>query len=272
MQRLKLPQETAKPRRSMKLTNTPKLGALALSGTLSLLALAEAQAAIVAPLTPEVPGVTLGAGIVNFGGTLLADQTVAFTEGGLPTSAFSGTLRSSVVRNAGGTLDFYYQLANTTTSNSVDPEIFRLTLNGFDPRFSTSGTSYVSNVVSNGLTGITGGSATGTNAAFSVDRDLGILNGGIGFDFGDDHFVDDTTAPFTNLQPGQTSNFLIVRTSATQFTDRQALVFGAGTAFTHAFMPIPEPTTALVGLALGSFIGCAEFGRKRRRRAQVDKA
>jgi hypothetical protein len=255
----------------MKLTHSPKFGALALSGTLSLLAVAASSAALVAPLTPEIPGVALGAAVNNLGGTVIADQTVPFISASTPTIAFTGSLRSTVVRNAGGNLDFYYQLANTTstTVNPVDPEIFRLTLNGFDPRFSTSGTSYDVSVISNGLTGITGSGAfsNGTNAAFSADRQVGILNGGIGFDFGDDRSLvaADTTPPFTNLLANQTSNFLVVRTTAKEFTDRQALVFGAASAFTHAFTPIPEPATALVGLALASFIGCAELGRKRRR-------
>jgi hypothetical protein len=179
------------------------------------------------------------------------------------------------VRNAGGTLDFYYQLSNSTTGNSPDPEIFRLTLNGFDERFSTSGTSYEAFNVSNGLTGVTGAGATvnGTKAAFSVDRQVGILDRGIGFDFDPAHFISLPGFPApNNLLPGQTSNFLVVRTTAKEFTNRQALVFGAGTAFAQAFSPIPEPTTALVGLALGTFVGCAELGRKRRRRGQAEKA
>jgi hypothetical protein len=258
----------------MKLTNTPKLGALALSGTLSLLAVAASSAALVAPLTPEIPGVALGAAVNNFGGTVVASQTLNFADVSVP-SNFSGSLRSTVVRNPGGTLDFYYQLANTTTAtNILDPEIFRLTLNDFAPEFSTSGASYETFVIGNGLTGITGAGAfaNGTNAAFSADRQndppfTGV--GTFGFDFGDDHFLDDVSAPFTNLQPGQTSNFLVVRTNAPSFRNTQALVVGAGTAFTQAFTPIPEPATALVGLALASFVGCAELGRKRRRTAKA---
>lgn len=256
----------------MKLTNPSKLGACALATTISLLALSASHAAIVAPLTPEIPGVALGAAVPNFGGTVVANQTLNFTDVSVP-SNFSGSLRSTVVRNAGGTLDFYYQLTNTTTATNIpDPEIFRLTLNDFAPTFSTSGASYESFVISNGLTGITGAGAfvNGTNAAFSVDRQNNppfTGDGTVGFDFGDDHFIDDVTAPFTNLQPGQVSNFLVVRTNAQGFRNTQSLVFGAGTAFTSAFTPIPEPATALMGLALASFVGCAEFGRNRRRKS-----
>jgi hypothetical protein len=258
----------------MKLTTTPKFSVLALTGTLSILAAAASHAALVAPLTPEVPGVTLGAAVNNFGGTVVANQSLNFNDVSAP-SNFSGTLRSTVVRNAAGTLDFYYQLANTTTAtNIVDPEIFRLTLNDFAPQFSTSGTSYESFVIGNGLTGITGAGTftNGTNAAFSVDRQNNppfTGDGTVGFDFGDLQFLDDTTAPFANLQPGQTSNFLVVRTNARGFRNTQALVVGAGTGFTQAFTPIPEPTTALVGLALASFVGCSELGRKRRRTAKA---
>lgn len=257
----------------MKPMNSEKLNTFWLAGILSLIAAPVSQAALVAPMILADPGVALGAGIPNFGGTVVANQTLNFADVSVP-SNFSGSLRSTVVLNGAGTYDFYYQLTNTTTAPNIpDPEIFRLTLNDFAPTLSTSGTSYEAFVVSNGLTGIANnpsGSVNGSNAAFSVDRQDNppfTGDGTVGFDFGDDHFLDDTTAPFTNLQPGQTSNFLVVRTNAQAFRNTQALVNGAGTAFTSAFTPIPEPATILVGLALASFVGCAELGRTRRRKA-----
>jgi hypothetical protein len=220
----------------------------------------------------------LGAGVANFGGTVVAggDITLPFVDSSIPTN-FTGSLRSTVVRNSGGTLDFYYQLANTVSPNTTapDPEIFRLTLDGFPSIFPTGASSaYEVFNVSNGLTGITGAgaSATGTNAAFSSDRQVGVLGRGLGFDFGDDHFIDDSTAPFTNLLAGQTANFLVVRTSATDFRPSIANIIGAGTASVRTFAPVPEPATVLVGLALSSFIGCAELGRKRRRAPRAQQA
>jgi len=256
----------------MKLITTTKLGALALSGMISLVSTTASHAALVGPLEANIPGEALGASVANFGGTFVSETVSPFSDVSLP-SNFSGSLRSTVVRNAGGNFDFYYQLSNTTptTANIPDPEIFRLAIQNFRPEFSTSGSDYEIFSISNGLTGIVGAPASvnGTVAAFSADRQVGIQGRGIGFDFGDDHFIDDTTAPFTNLFPGQTGNFLAVRTTATRFTSTNAQISGAGSASAGTLVPIPEPATALVGLALSAFIGSAEFGRGRRRKAKA---
>ncbi len=256
----------------MKLIKTNKLSVFALTGFIATLASVASHAALVAPLTPESSGIALGASVVNFPGTVVANQTLSFSDTlSTPTPAYTGTLRSTVVRNTtNGNLDFYYQLANTTTNTaSVDPEIFRLTITNFHPSAATSGGSFEIFNVSNGLTGITGAGSfvNGTNDADTADRDPGIPApsiGGVGFDWGT--FLDQ---PASNLQPGQTSNFLVVRTNQKDFRTSQAQVFGAGAATVGTFVPVPEPTTALMGLALASFAGCTEFGRGRRRKAQA---
>src|SRR5713226_829338 len=82
------------------------------------LGLASASAALV--LSPSgaranvvVPGATVAPD--NFtgapAGTLLASLSAPFS-----TATFAGTLKSAVFRTAGGTLDFYYQLANNAPS------------------------------------------------------------------------------------------------------------------------------------------------------------
>lgn len=252
-----------------------RLGACTLAGLLSLSASATSQAALVGPAEANIPGEALGGGVVNFGGTVVANLSQSFVDTSIPNS-FTGALRSTVVRNASNTLDFYYQLSNTTTGTNVpDPEIFRLTLDSFSSKFSTgAGGAYEIFNISNGLTGITGAGASvaGTNAAFSADREVGVLGRGIGFDWGDDHFIDDSTAPFTNLLAGQTGNFLVVRTNAAEFMPSIANVIGAGSAAVTTFVPIPEPATVLMGLALSSFIGYSEFGRNRRRKAPVARS
>ncbi len=256
----------------MKTLNPTMLkGCSALVATFLSASAITSQAVLVLPTTAETPGALLGAGVGNSGGTVVAggDITVPFSDVSLP-SNFNGTLRTTVVRNAGGTLDFYYQLANTTTAPNIpDPELYRLTLNPFSAAFSTSGASYEAFVINNGLAGIAGAaSVPGTVAAFSADRQVGVQGVGFGFDFGDAQFLDDVTPPFTNLNPGQTSNFLLIRTSATQFAQTTASAIGAGTATPiRSFAPIPEPTTILVGLALTTFLGCSELGRSRRRKA-----
>lgn len=253
-------------------TTTSKFGAAALGAVTAVLLSSSAQAVLVAPGTTDASNLSLGAQVGNFGGTVVASLVSNFSDISTPTSAFNGILRSAVVRNAGGTLDFYYQLQNTTqptTTVPLDSEIFRFTLDAFDPAGFLPSASYDAFIVNNGLTGVGGtapaGSVTGTVPAFAVDRDPGITPGrGFGFDFGETPF-DDITGPFTNLNPGQTSNFLVVRTPYRQWTTTSATVSGAGTGFAQALTPIPEPATALVGLALSAFIGSAEFGRRRRK-------
>lgn len=243
------------------------------------------QAAIVTPPQAEAPGAALASSIANFGGVIQADTgAVAFSDVSSP-SNFNGTLRSVVVKNAAGKLDFYYQLANNPNTAAPDPELYRLQLNSFfSPVDATLASGYEAFVINNGLSGITlgsGGPSTstpGTKAAFSADRQVPVagISGaftGFAFDFGDDHFIDDTTGPFSNLQAGETGNFLLIRSSATDFKTITASAVGFGTApGIRSFAPVPEPTTVLVGLALTSFVGCSEFGRSRRRKAVSAKA
>src|SRR5688500_4808867 len=74
-----------------------------------------------ADATPLLPGDTGAvpnlAGIFD-PGTLLASLTSGFSTG-----VVVGTLTTAVYRNAGGLLDFYYQVVNTTAVNNVSTQI-----------------------------------------------------------------------------------------------------------------------------------------------------
>jgi hypothetical protein len=273
----------------------------------SILACAS-HAAIVLPLTQDVPGVPLGFGTdlildPSLSGTLLADATVAFssvtnpypftgghagagstigfrnkteivpfylqsryttngaTIGPLPNppNEFSGTLRSVVARNTAGTLDFYYQLTNTST-NVNDADIFRLTLGGFEP-FSAAPLDI--NFRLDGLAGIAGlpSFTVGSQDPETADRDPAIAPGGVGFEFSTEfssfnRFLGDPS----NVYPGQQSNWLVVRTDATTFGVNQAAISASGTAVADIFAPanaagaIPELSSVLTwGLLAGLF-------------------
>lgn len=265
----------------------------AIAGFLTLAAISTSHSAIVGVGVGETPGVPLTTGTTfvldpSLAGAVLADQTIPFANSG-----FTGSLRSLVVqRTDNSQLDFYYQVANTSnlaplnTPAGNGADIFRLTLGGFDAFASVPGNNLTVNHRTDGLTGITGAGAVvvGTKAAFSADRDPGIPGKGVGFDFDLSHFINlnpggASTAP-GNVDSGQTSNFLLVRTRAVNSgafpgfsnVNNSAVVSGAGTSLVRAFAPIPEPATVLVGLALTSFVGCAEFGRSRRRKTPVTKA
>src|SRR5450756_79003 len=93
---------------------SPQVGVLVL--VLTCIVAAPAQATLtgtiaLTPGTTVLPGDASGAA----SGTLLASLSAPFTTS---TGTSSGTLLSAVFREAGGTLDFYYQITNNTTSTN----------------------------------------------------------------------------------------------------------------------------------------------------------
>ena len=240
--------------------------ALAFVGALSFFA-ATTSAAVVADGTPFNPGVPL-TGSANFGGTALADIATNFAESVTPT--FTGSLRTVVVQNAGGTLDFYYQLSNIVSTTTGQPptsnapaDIFRMTIDGFDP-FATGVMDYSTN----GLAGIAGAGAfaIGNKSPRTADRDPSI-GSGVGFGF-----ASNPGLPLfdpNNINQGDTSFFMVVRTNATQYFGSTATISGFGTAFAQTLAPanvsaIPEPGSTLVGLAVMGLCGSGLFRRNRK--------
>jgi hypothetical protein len=236
--------------------------ALAFAGALTFFAATPSSAAVVADGTPFNPGVPL-TGTANFGGLALSDTTTNFAETGTPT--YLGTLRTVVVQNGGGTLDFYYQLSNiVSTPTNAPADIFRMTIDGFDP-FATGVMDYSTN----GLAGIGGALpfVIGNKSPRTADRDPAI---GTGVGFG---FANNPGLPLfdpNNLNQGDTSFFMVVRTNATAFTASTATISGFGTAFAATFAPtgpvsvIPEPGSALVGLAIMGVCGSGLLRRNRK--------
>jgi hypothetical protein len=247
----------------MSTTTKTKLAthALAFAGALSLFA-ASASAAIVADGTPFNPGVSL-AGTANYGGTALLDVTTNFAESFNLPPLFTGTLRTVVVQNGGGTLDFYYQISNIATI--LPPaDIFRFTIDGFDP-FATGELNYSTN----GLTGIAGVNpfVLGNVSPMTADRDPS-LGSGVGFTFGNASAPLGPIGTPGNLEVGDTSFFMIVRTNASSYTSVDGLVSGLGTAIVQtsgpSATPIPEPGSALVGLAVMGLCSSGLFRRNRK--------
>jgi len=174
------------------------------------------------------------------GGTVLTSEAVEVT-----TPHWSGTLRSAVVQ-AGTTLDFYYQITNAASSSD---SLARVTGSDFIGGFTTN--------VFQTATAFDG-FVTGTQVASSGDRDL---LGVVGFNFSPG------TSGTGKVDPGESSNILIIRTNATQFQNGFTGIVD-GTATTVAtFMPagsppivgpIPEPgTMALLGSGLIALGGLA---------------
>jgi hypothetical protein len=188
------------------------------------------------------PGSTVVPGLVPPGtpdGILLATLSVPFTSS-LGTT--SGTVVSAVFGESGGTLDFYYQLANNTTSlncgtagkPACDP-IARetdTTFTGFltATGFRTDGSSLAGGVLF----------VNGTVAPLTADRNA--VGDVVGFQF--------NPPDSAKIMPGETSNILVISTNATNFASGNVSVINGGVttvaSFQPAGSPVPEPGSMLL--------------------------
>jgi PEP-CTERM motif-containing protein len=188
----------------------------ALAGTVS-----QANATPLAPGT-NVPGV----GIAFPGGTQL--DSVYYEDA---TSAnLKVDVASAVYRSVGGTLDFYYQVSNDSLRNQVH----RLT--GSDFTGFLTDVWYVVNGAAIACGECPGGFfENGTVDPITIDRDT--FGEVVGFNFPIGFEVD----------PGQTSVVLLIRTNATHYQPGFVSVINSGTATKEAFDPrVPEPASLLL--------------------------
>ena len=237
----------------MKIQNsiTITVRAIALASAFSLVAGTTATAAfsLLPPGTPEFPGVAVPTDAAPTG-TVLAVRDAGFSDTGTPPPLNTGVLRSFVVDRGAGLLDFYYQLVSTS-----DPaeELFRIkSIGGFDPTLTleVAQTSSLAGLVAGGGSGFVAGSYTqgaGLEDASTADRDVGSA-GSVGFDLSDPPaFFPDAE----NVQGGESSTFLIIRTSANQYGDVTAQISGSGgTSLASTFAAVPEPGSMVFGLGV----------------------
>ena len=177
-----------------------------------------------------------------FGGTLVASNSVAVSS-----LTFSGTANSAVYRNAGGTLDFYYQFTNNGPA-----DIGRLSFFNFDG-FTTD----VFNITNGSAIGA--GFVDGTVDSTTADRGASATNNAVGFNYAAGAFL-----------PGTTSLALVVRTNATNFMPGTFSVINGSTSTTATFAPasaIPEPATMFL---LGTGLAGVAAKVRRRRKANQD--
>ncbi len=241
---------------------TAPLKAFAMAGAFSFIATVAAHAAF-QPLPQN--GIEGSVTLTNMSGTFGTGLVVGSLDSPYSetiNNEFSGILRTRVVSRTGvlgGPLDFYYELVNLSPGkppigSGGDSDIFRFSTDG--------GYGGLSNIFVSGETGLVAGVPAGGKFALTADRGFG--SDGVGFEF-------QPTPPPTpfigdprNLDVGQTSQWLVVRTNETQFTSVLGVIDGFGTGIAGTFAPIPEPTT--IGFGLGILGVCASGWLKARRK------
>ena len=194
-----------------------------------------ASSAMATTLTGTVvvtPGSTVFPGLVSAApGTLLASLVSPYS---FSTTAgtTSGTLTTAVYRNSSGTLDFWYQVANSASSATAIARETDVNFANFLTALGYSTSSF-------------GPFATGTVAPITGDSSSLGPGSTIGFTFGpQDSF---------KIAPGQTSFAFVISTNASLFTNGNASIIDGGTQTVAAFEPlagsqvgVPEPSTLVL--------------------------
>jgi hypothetical protein len=277
----------------MKTSSKSLLWTTAAVGVTAIFGVAKADAAFlnVPDDTAETPGVLLSA-TTGLAGTVIASQEQAWTGTLVNANTYQGVLRSMVVDTGTG-YDFYYQVINTSVGGAdIGNDIFRIAIPGYslvdptNPVDATYRTDGLAGLTLDGLSTTWVGtdiSNKGVNSAvYSADRDVALdtpdfFGGGAAFDFDPTQLFNldvdlinfpagngTTTAP-QNIDSGERSNWLVLRTNYSAFNvvDSAVQTAGGGTGLASTFAPIPEPSTVLFGLAM---FGVCAGGRLRKSR------
>ena len=208
---------------------------------------------------PVAPNGTVVPSLVPPGtylGTLLASEALAFTSF---TGSDSGTILSAVYEEAGGTLDFYYQVDLDATSTNCGGSgqiacdaLERVTASSFAGVPTSVGYLIDGSFLGNGFT-------DGTEIPFTTDRSLN--SSVVGFNF--------NSPGVLGILPGTDSVVFVVSTNATAFTNGFVSVIDGIPSTVTAFEPasgtaVPAPEPGTLTLFSSGLIGLGLAGLRRR--------
>jgi hypothetical protein len=224
--------------------NLIRLSRAALLASMLLVVPAKSQATVLVPGGAVMPDILGGSA-----GTLVDSLLTPLLSG----SELIANLRTAVVMNAGGTLDFYYQIGNKGTSgHNLD-----LAFNQSFAPGSTVTTDVFYRLENGGLDffhSVVGGAPTA--AARSSSGDV------VGFEF--------SGSPLRSalrINPGEVSSILVIRTNATNYAAGSTTIANSitltGTSFAPLVSPssVPEPASLLL---LGSAFAAAGYVARHR--------
>lgn len=175
----------------------------------------------------SVPPATLSLAVpdngTSLGGTLIADTGVMPA---VASGSFSASVRETVVQEAGGTLDFYYQFFNSAGSSDALELDTNARFKGF-----TTDVAYLS-----GFDLLTLPGGTTRIAPSSVSRSFDGAT--VAFHYG---FV----------LPGEAAYTVVIKTNATSYESGTIALQDSKNVTVNGFAPGPEPTSiALLGTCL----------------------
>jgi len=222
-----------------------RLGRAALLASTLVVVPATSQATVLVPGGVVMPDVLGGSA-----GTLVDSLLTPLNVGG----DLIANLRTAVVMNSGGTLDFYYQIGNKGTSgHNIDFSFNQSFASGVTfatdvfYRLENGGLDFFHNVTS-GAPSLAARSADGAEVGF--------------------HFSGSPLRSALRINPGEVSGILVIRTNATNYVPGLTTISNSITASGGSFAPsgfapsaVPEPASLLL---LGSAFAAAGYVARHR--------